>query len=298
MDALLRNRLLAGLGVLIAFAIGASSAGETTASVEGKVELISARQKSPEQAQAEALAREHKYKKTDDYFAARLAEDLETYGLAGIDTATLQQPGVFEHAVAEPKTLAPGTTFETDHVRVQATVEKVRYRRQGATVNARHAVAKVTNKSDTPIAYRFEVRSADRGECKVRGARTHNAMSLLPGETADVAVCAGEGGIEILDLRVLEVTPIGHVYLSKLPPQAVGHDAVSARSHSGGRKIELCSAVPSVKLAGQIKAQQIAWEDVADFYARHNCDRIQFVDGYRLATEALSQLPYRPENEG
>lgn len=291
MDPLMRNRLLAGAGVLVAFLIGMSTASETTAAIEEKVELVRARERSPEQAQAEALAREHKYKKTGDYFASKLEEDLAGYGLTGVDAETLAQPNAFEHPIAEPKTLAPGGSFESEHVRVQASIDKVSYRRQGATITAKHAVAKVTNKSDVPIAYFIDVRSSDRGECKVRGTIMHNAMSLLPGETAEIAVCAGSGGIEILDLRVLEVTPIGHVYVSRLPPQTVGYDAVSARAHTAGRGVQMCSAVPSVKLATLIRDTELAWEDVVDFYSRHNCDRVQYVDGYVRATEPLPSLP-------
>lgn len=288
---MVRNRVLAGLGVLVAFIIGMSTAGETTAAIEEKVELVRAREKSPQQAQAEALAREHKYKRTGDYFASKLEEDLSAYGITGVDVETLRQPNAFDHAISDPKVLAPGTSFRSKHLKVAAAIEKVSYRRQGATVSARHAVAKVTNHADVPVAYFIDVRSADRGECKVRGTRMHNAMSLLPGETAEIAVCAGSGGIEILDLRVLEITPVGHVYVSRLPPQTVGYDAVSARAHSAGRGVEMCSAVPSVKLAGLIRDTKLAWEDVVDFYSRHNCDRVQYVDGYVRATEPLATLP-------
>jgi hypothetical protein len=287
----MRNRLLAGAGVLVAFLIGMSTASETTAAIEDKVELVRAREKSADQAQAEALAREHKYKKTGDYFASKLEEDLATYGLSGVDVETLKQPNAFEHPIDEPKVLAAGASFESKHLRVKAAVEKVSYRRQGATVSANHSVAKVTNQSDVPVAYFIDVRSSDRGECKVRGTRMHNAMSLLPGETAEIAVCAGTGGIEILDLRVLEVTPIGHVYVSRLPPQTVGYDAVSARAHTPGRGIEMCSSVPSVKLATLIRDTRLTWEDVVDFYSRHNCDRVQYLDGYERATEPLPALP-------
>lgn len=294
MDAVLRNRLIAGAGALIAFFIGASMAGETTAEVEQKVELIAAREKSPEQAQAEALARDHNLEKTTGFFGKALADDLTKYALASPDLETLKKPNAFVHLIDDPKVLAPGATFDSDHIRVAATVEKVKYRRQGATVTAKHAVAKVTNVSDVPLAYFMRVRSSDRGECRVRGTRLHNVMALGPGETVDVAVCAGTGGVEVLDLRALEVTPIGVVYLSKLPPVAVGHDAVTARSHAPGRGVELCSQVPSVRLANLIKRGEVQWEDVADFYSRHNCEREQYVDGYRLATEPLTELPWEP----
>lgn len=293
MDAVVRNRLIAGAALLVVFLIGYSLSGETTAEVEEKVDRIRASEKSPEQAQAEALARTHKYKETNEFFAKELAGDFESFAVAPIDIATLRKPNAYEHLVTEPKVLAPGNAFNSSRLNVKAVIEQVKYRREGAEVNARHAIAKVRNVSDVPVAYYLRVRSADRGECKVRGSRTHNAMTLLPGETADVVVCAGTGGLEILDLRVLEVTPIGHVYLSKLPPGAVGYDAVSARSHQPGRKIELCSQVPSVKLANLIKAGTVEWQDIADFYSRHNCERGQYVDGYRHATEDLAALPYR-----
>jgi hypothetical protein len=290
----MRNRIIAGVAAVVAFLIGASMAGETTADIQQKVDLIAARERSPEQAQAEALARDHHLEKTAGFFGKSLADDLAKYALAAPKLETLKKPNVYVHLIDDPKILAPGSAFNSDYIRVAAKIEKVKYRRQGATVNAKHAVARVTNVSDVPVAYFLDVRSSDRGECKVRGTRMHNVMALGPGETADIAVCAGTGGVEILDLRALEVTPIGAIYLSKLPPAALGHDAVTARSHAPRRGVELCSQVPSVKLANLIKRGDVKWEDVADFYSRHNCEREQYVAGYRHAKEPLTELPWRP----
>ena len=168
------------------------------------------------------------------------------------------------------------------------------YREHGARVAARHSVATITNVSTTPIAYFLRVRSADRGQCPTRGARLHNAMALLPNEKAEAVVCAGKGRIKIEDLRVLEITPLGHAYFSKIPPIAVGHDAVTASAHQPLRKLPLCTKTPSVTISNALRGGVSQWEDVADFYSRHNCERYQFFPGYKLAKEALPELPVLP----
>jgi hypothetical protein len=291
-DPILRGRLLAGAGVLAVFAIGASQAGGAVADVEQRVAAIRADERTADEAQAAAMEREHRFKSTSDYFASALADDQRRYALTAMDLDTLRQPNPFEHLVEQPVVIPAGGSATFGPIRVEAKLEKVDYSRQGATITARHAVAHVTNAGDRPLAYLLRVRSADRGACDVRGSIAHNAMSLLAGETARVAVCAGTGGIEILDLRILGVTPIGHVYVSKLPAQAVGHDAVTARSHTTAHGIETCSRVPAGKLANLIEAGTVQWEDVVDFYSRHNCDRTQYADGYRRATQALDVLPW------
>jgi hypothetical protein len=293
-----RNRALGALAVAIAVGLGWAASTSITSDVEASVAQIRSREQSPEQAQAAALAREHKLRLTADYFASKLAEDLEEYALAGPDLDTLKRQNAFEQLVSDPRILAPGESVQLGSIRLQAKIEKVTYEREGASVSARHALVGVTNVGDSPVGYFLRVRSADRGECKVRGSVRHNAMALLPGETADVAVCAGTGGAEILDLRTLTVTPIGYVYLGKLPPQTVGHDAVTARSHDAGRKVSTCSQVPAMALAERIRGGELQWQDVADFYSRHNCERNQFVDGYRWQEAPLAELPWRGAGGG
>jgi hypothetical protein len=116
-------------------------------------------------------------------------------------------------------------------------------------------------------------------------------MALLPGESAEVVVCAGSGAVKVEDLKVLEITPIGHAYVSKVPPPTVGHDPISSRSHAPHKKVPMCSMVPSTRIGNLIKLGKAQWRDVMDFYARHSCERFQFFAGYTMATEPVERLP-------
>jgi hypothetical protein len=158
-------------------------------------------------------------------------------------------------------------------------------------VKRTHSIATIQNTSDTPVAYFLAITAKGNEEC--RGSRKHNAMALLPGESAEVLACPGKESFVVEDLRVLEVTPIGYVYVSKLPPTAVGHTAEVARAHTGANVAESCSQIPAVKIASRIQGGELAWEDLVDYFSRHNCERHAFPAAYRRTTEPITKFPYK-----
>lgn len=123
-------------------------------------------------------------------------------------------------------------------------------------------------------------------------------MALLPGETAEVAVCAGGGAVQVEDILVLETTPIGYVYFSRVPPAAVGYDAATAQAHRPAIKAELCTRLPAVRIANALREGEVTWPDVADFYTRHPCDEYQMPLSYRRAVEPVAELPLVPPTGG
>lgn len=246
---------------------------------------------SARDAQRLALARQLSFKQKEGYFEAELEADFKSFDIAPISMDALKLPNKFFHEVSEPVLIQPGRAHSTAHVSIRASVERVNYKKSGATVSTRHMVATIRNTSTKPIAYFLRVASATRGHCKVRGARLHNTMALLPGESAEVVVCAGSGAVKVEELQVLEITPIGHVYVSKVPPSAVGHDPISATSHAPQKKVPMCSMVPGTRISNLIKLGKTRWRDVMDFYARHSCERFQFFAGYTMATEPVERLP-------
>lgn len=293
MDAELRNRLIVGLVVALVAVLGVYRSGHTARAADARLDDLMAQVKNPDAAQAEALARDFEYSNTDVHFSAELDKDLEYYGLANVDLELLRQPNEYEHPItsAEPVVIAPGKQRRAGALQVKAKLDKVEYNKGGATIKAMHAMAQLKNVSKSPVAYYIEVRSSDRGDCKVKGTRRHNAMALMPGETAELVVCGGRGGVEILDLQTLEITPLGYVYLSKLPPQAIDLEPSRAQAHHGPRAATRCDGVPTSRIAMAIDAEATSWADVVDFYSRHNCDRLQVPDGYRRAEAPVEQLP-------
>lgn len=291
MDALLRNRLIAGGLVVGMLVYGGIASGSRIDESRARVAKIRKGEQTVEQAQASAMARELRFKADEGYFFEELEADFKALGVAPVSQERLRAPNPVFHEIERPVVLRAGKTWSSPRIKVRASIERVLFQQHGAKIAAKHAVATVTNTGTKPIAYFMRAVSADRGECPTRGARAHNAMALLPRESAEVVVCAGSGKVEIRELKVMEVTPIGYAYVSKVPPQAVGYDATTSRAHRPGSKVRACSSVPAVKLAGGIERGEVAWEDVVDFYSRHNCERFQYVPGYTRATEPVSQLP-------
>jgi hypothetical protein len=287
-------RLLAAAGVAAGIFVGIYLSGGVERESMARVDRMREQAVSAKDAQRLALARELSFKQKEGYFEAELEADFKTFDIAPISMDALKLPNQFFHEISEPVVIQPGRVHSTAHVAIRASVERVNYKKSGATVSTRHMVATLRNTSTRPIAYFLRVVSAARGHCKVRGARMHNTMALLPGESAEVVVCAGRGAVKVEDLRVLEITPIGHVYVSKVPPSAVGYDPVSATAHVPHKRVPMCSMVPGTRISNLLKLGKTSWRDVMDFYARHSCERFQFFAGYTMATEPVKRLPVLP----
>lgn len=223
-------------------------------------------------------------------FEMRLGEDIELFGIEPISVKDLAQPNAFFDELAEPVVLAPGRSWSSKHVEIRVRLDKVSYMQRGATVSSVHAIARAENISEVPIAYRL-VMTGEKGKCKVRGSREHNAVTLMPGEAAEIVVCAGRDRVRVERLEVLEVTTLGHHYLSQVSPLALGHDPTTAAAHEPLVSVAACVDLDAKTLGAYLQAGTASWADVVDFYSRHNCHRLQFFPGYRRAQEALAQLP-------
>lgn len=226
-------------------------------------------------------------------FEARVKEDLERFGLPPISIVELAQPNAYFDELDEPVTLAPGKTWSSPHLRIKARLDKVNYMQRGARVSSVHAVARSENTSEVPIAYRL-VLKGETGKCEVRGAREHNAVTLAPGESAEIVVCAGRDRVIIESLEVLEITMLGHYYLSQVSPTALGQDAISTAAHKPQVSVSTCSDLDAKTHAAYLQAGTASWADMADFYARHDCHRLRFFPGYHRAEEPLPTLPVVP----
>ncbi len=291
MDAETRNRVLAGVALVAVAGYGIRLAGAVQRRSVAEIERISATEVSAKEAETAALSRELSFKSDKEYFGIRIAKDLEKHGLAAMTVDELRQPQAYFDELDKPVVLRAGRSWSSEHVSVKASTEKVRFQQRGAVISARHSVATVKNISDSPVAYFMDIGSGDERECKARGGRMHNAMALLPGEVAEIAVCAGDGAVEIREVKTLEITPLGYLYFSRVPPVAVGHDAVTGQAHRPQARVDICTRVPAVKLANYLRTEAVAWRDLADFYARHPCDEFQFPASYKHTSAPLEELP-------
>lgn len=289
---MLGRRLAASAGLTLVVVGGVIASGRLTASPADRADSPADSEASDPERGAGAGARTTVAEEAA--FATGLAEDLRAHGLPPMTVEELARPNRYASELDHAVVLGRGRSWSSPHLRITAAIEKVRYHRHGATVSAPHALALIRNVSDVPIAYFVRLRSADRGACEVRGARAHNAMALMPGEEAQVVVCAGKGKIRFDRVEVLEITPIGDLYFSRVPPVAVGYDEVTLAAHRLPEGVRGCTTFDTGSVEGWLREGRVRWVDIADFYSRHDCDRASLFPAYRHATSPVPHLPVTP----
>lgn len=301
MDETLRNRLLLG-GALLFITVGAwGLSTRATASAEAELARLSEHDVDEIGAKAKAIERDLVMNQFKRNFQEFLDDDAERFGLQPTTIDEVRKPQAYAELVSDNVVLQPGQRFQSDWIQIDAKVERVSYVKSGAEVRAQHSVAIVENVHDKPLAYFADIQSAGRGQCPVRGSRRHNANALLPGERAEIVVCAGDGAIEIHSLQAIETSALGHAYVSQVPARAFGHDDIRGQSHEAPRRARTCTDVPTERLYNAIREDKIEWKDVADYFSRHNCEQYPWEWGYRYMPEGLEGLPYereRPAEEG
>lgn len=228
-------------------------------------------------------------------FDKGVLEDAKVLGVALENVEPIYAAQTHTVELREPVVLGPGRTWSSERLEVAAAVDKVQFQQHGAAVSARHAIAVVENVSDAPLAYHVRVSSETQGRCDVHGARQHNAMALMPGEKAEIVVCAGGGKIRLLHAETLQISELGHRYLSRVPPRAVGVGVLSSHAHAPPEGSELCETVDVAGLSLSIREGVARWVDIVDYYSRHSCDRFRYFPTYRHTGQALAKLPAQPE---
>jgi hypothetical protein len=289
------TRSVAGAGLALALALGGWVGARLTLETIDAVDVALARRIDPDQAQRAALQQKASYEDTEEYYQVRIDEAVERYALPPVPRERLLEPNTFFH-VASPgdtRVISPGASMRQAGLDIQIKVEEIDIERRGMRTKNLHTLALVKNVGDKPLAYFLRLRTRS-GDCQVRALTRYDAMVLMPDEDAEVSVCSGSHEVEITELRVLELTEIGAVWVSKLPPQAVGHDEVSGRSHSPGSGIGVCAEIPALEFAARLESGESEWEDIVDFYSRHDCDHYRWWPGYKRIVDPLETLPALP----
>jgi hypothetical protein len=291
MDAIV-TRSIAGLGLALSLTIGGWTASRLTLDLEAKVDTTMARRISPEQAQRKALELEASYATSEALYQTHIDDAVAQHGVAAPNRERLLAPNpvtlVASHS--EPRYVAVGASLREAGFELRVRTEIMETERRGIRTKNEHTLVDVENVGTTPFAYFIDIR-AKTGECQVRALTRLDAMALLPGEKGEISICAGSHEVEIRDLRIMEVTEVGALWVSKVPAGAVGYDDVIARSHFAGNGIETCAEIPVAEFANRIKANEVAWEDLVDFYSRHDCEHYRWWPGYKRVVEPLTTLP-------
>lgn len=217
--------------------------------------------------------------------------DAKAFGVVAPSKRRLEGKQRYRRLIRKRRTLRMGKRLRKGPLELRASLESVRFVRQGASVKSKHSVLTLRNRGQSPLAYRIELRAKRRGRCDVRGTRKHNALALRPGEKAEITICAGKSAIEISRLEILELSPLGYHYLSRVPPQAFGVEATRASAHGIPHSKGLCTQVAAPKLGRELRSGRLKWADIADFYSRHSCENYRFPAGYRRSRKGAANLP-------
>lgn len=231
---------------------------------------------------------------TAGFYKAQLEDDAKSFGVAAISVDALAQPNTYSLDLATPHKLkAKRGKLDTPHLDL-ATVVKKEWATtpSGQGFRYEHLILEITNKTDHPLAYHV-VTSVDHPEkCRSMGAMTHNAIAIAPGQTIARTECLWHPGasLTVRRVEVLQLTPLGYYYVSRLQPTQVGLEERTSLGHEPP-KGKLCSFAPwrEIKAA---EAAGASWADVMDFYSRHDCDQYSFFSGYRRWTKP-GTLPSR-----
>lgn len=148
----------------------------------------------------------------------------------------------------------------------------------------------IENPGTAAVAYSVDTEvSSGNSLCQNRTLLPHNGNVIPAGGKQVRGECVFKKNLELYVERVesAEIPPLAAYYLSLVPPQALGaEDRVG-----GGHRPQLpagvsaCNVSISQSVRSGLEDGTLGWRDLADFYARHNCTRYAFVDGYRAFTK-------------
>jgi hypothetical protein len=203
---------------------------------------------------------------------------------AGVPTPTLDELG---KTIAYEKsdgrfTLTPGKpAVEVAGLRLSSGTQRVDGEQQLVLV--------IDNPSPTPRAY-FVATEIPGGTsaCFGRNQLGYNAMVVGAKGRELRSECTYRTGSDLVVTHVesAALTPFQAYYVSRVAPGAVGVDERVTRGHKptlpGG--IAVCNLVMSQNVRGSLEDGSMEWRDLIDFYARHNCDSYQYVQGFKAFT--------------
>ncbi|HET9627143.1 MAG TPA: hypothetical protein VFP84_37545 [Kofleriaceae bacterium] len=170
----------------------------------------------------------------------------------------------------------------------------------GLRLRAIHALApidglalEIENASGADLAYQVTTQPIAGASCTRAPALPFNAVVVTRGHRETRVECAWRAGIALAVLRIetLEVPALSVWYLNHVAPAALGIDPRVARGHHADTS-EPCALVMPQAVRSGLERGEIAWRDLADFYARHRCQTYQFPLRYRaFRTDNERSLP-------
>lgn len=237
------------------------------------------------------LVTNYRFKET--FFHAVIDEDSAKFKIPKITLEDLRKPNVYRSEFNGAQRLGVGRTLVTKSLSLKALKQRLWIGQEGQSLRATHLVLQLTNKTDRHLAYRVATRSS--GSCRGKGHLPHNAIAIAPGESIERTECLlRAANTQIEQVEVMELTPLGYHYASRLDPERLQYDSRTSGGHDYAGHAP-CRMIPWRQIRSAIKQEEARWYDVIDFYARHNCDEYTFPVGYRWSDKGPAQLPVTPK---
>jgi hypothetical protein len=148
----------------------------------------------------------------------------------------------------------------------------------------------IDNPTDHDLAYDI-VTSPSYGTsaCGRRSVLSFNALVVARHGEEKRSECIYRSGmvLGLQHVETLELNPLETIYVSRVPPAAMGVELRLAQGHrpSLPSGVGMCNVSMSQSIRAGIESGAIAWRDLVDFYARHRCDTYSFPDDYRAFTK-------------
>jgi len=234
------------------------------------------------------------YRYKEGFFKALVKEDSDKLKLA-FDFARIKRGNPYFVEFTGDQILRPGNKLETRHLVLQALQQKIWVGETGGQgFRSDHLVLSVANKTRKHLAYR--VITSVRGFCQGKGTIAQNALALRPGEKISRTECLLRSGgtLRVMEVEVMEVSPLGYYYVSRLKPGQIRMPRRSSEGHENPKDLPTCRILPWRAIESGMRRDEVRWRDVVDFYSRHNCDEYTFFVGYRYKTKGPGRLPVAP----
>jgi len=239
-----------------------------------------------------------KYSQT--LFRGLVEQDAKAFGVPAPSPADWAAPFPYFDELPARRTLTPGESVATPHLRVSLVIRReegaLGDHGQGQSFRADHLVLRIENRLHRHLAYRVATHVADPARCEAKGVIAHDAIALAPHETLFRTECLLQrtARLDLERIEVIELPPLAYYYVSRLDPALVLYDPRTAAGHASPKGHTCPQTLSWREIRDGAARGDLAWRDLIDFYARHNCDELAFFLGYRYRTDPNAPLPARP----
>ncbi len=200
-----------------------------------------------------------------------------------------------------PQTIGLDESFETATLKlsVRADTLDMRMGHEG-TATFPHIILRIENKTDVPVAFNVITNTGLAIEkCMEKSDLPGDQLALPPHGFIERTECIYVKGmkVSVSGIEDIQLPAISFFYVSRLNPAHIGAD----KRIFGGHRVpvgKMCTDIPEQSIHLAIKTGQASWHDIIDFYARHNCDRYNFFNGYHAFSRPNQiQLPASVDNQ-